>query len=251
MIYLYTGIGVFLVVRMRLACKHKRKIKHKGLEGERFVHEILVRLPKRRYKVLSNVLLRMNHGTTQIDHIVVSRYGIFVIETKNYKGTIAGNEYSEYWTQYLSGNSYTFYNPVKQNKVHIHAIHQFVKEFEKLPVVSLIAFSEESKLEIFGETEVLHFNALTRAIRMYRRRRISKRNMIRIYEAIIDANLTKKQEHREHVNSVKSNVKTYEKNVKHRICPRCGGKLVKRRKNKKRVLVCKNKKHCNYCYVLR
>ena len=38
-------------------------------------------------------------GTTQIDHLLLSPYGIFVIETKNYKGWIFGNERQKIWTQ--------------------------------------------------------------------------------------------------------------------------------------------------------
>ncbi len=37
----------------------------------------------------------MDKGITQIDHIIVSIYGVFIIETKNYKGLITLNEYSE------------------------------------------------------------------------------------------------------------------------------------------------------------
>lgn len=60
--------------------------------------------------------------TTQIDHIVVSIHGIFVIETKNYKGWIYGNSNNEYWTQNIYGNKYSLYNPLLQNKNHIKSL---------------------------------------------------------------------------------------------------------------------------------
>jgi len=59
----------------------------------------LKRLPGKDFKVFNDVLLSTRYGSTQIDHIVISIYGIFVIETKNYRGWIHGNEKSEYWTQ--------------------------------------------------------------------------------------------------------------------------------------------------------
>ncbi|MBD5397199.1 NERD domain-containing protein [bacterium] len=49
----------------------------KGIAGEKAVSEILSRLPQYEYRVFNNVLLNNPlGGTTQIDHIVVSRFGV-------------------------------------------------------------------------------------------------------------------------------------------------------------------------------
>ncbi len=71
----------------------------KGKAGEKTVSRKLSRLPKDKYKVLNDIMLATPKGTTQIDHIVVSICGVFVVETKNYQGWIYGGEESEYWTQ--------------------------------------------------------------------------------------------------------------------------------------------------------
>ena len=55
------------------------------------IHDILMQLPDE-YHVMDDVMLKTTNGTTQIDHIVVSKYGIFAIETKNYRGEIYGND---------------------------------------------------------------------------------------------------------------------------------------------------------------
>ena len=85
------GALIFLTIWLRSS---------KGRIGEQRVAHILGRLPKDRYRIINNLLLRTSSGgTTQIDHVVISEYGIFVIETKFYKGWIYGGESSEYWTQ--------------------------------------------------------------------------------------------------------------------------------------------------------
>jgi restriction system protein len=56
-------------------------------------------LPKDEYHLIKNVTLPTDDGTTQIDHIIVSRYGVFVIETKNMKGWIFGSANQRTWTQ--------------------------------------------------------------------------------------------------------------------------------------------------------
>jgi hypothetical protein len=55
----------------------------KGWIGEKAVADILAKLPNDQYKIINNLMIKTENGSTQIDHIVVSDYGIFVIETKN------------------------------------------------------------------------------------------------------------------------------------------------------------------------
>lgn len=68
------------------------------------------------YIVINNLKLNTKGTISQIDHLVVSNYGIFVIETKNYKGWILGNEDSQNWTQVIYKYKNKFYNPVLQNR---------------------------------------------------------------------------------------------------------------------------------------
>lgn len=72
----------------------------KGLVGEALVKlAAKIRLPKDTYHPIHNVTLPTQDGTTQIDHVFVSRFGIFVVETKNMKGWIFGGEWQAQWTQ--------------------------------------------------------------------------------------------------------------------------------------------------------
>ena len=84
----------------------------KGYLGEKSVATILSLLPSDKYKIINDLLIEVDGRTIQIDHLVVSIYGIFVIETKNYKGRITGSDNSDYWTKNMFGNKYTFYNPI-------------------------------------------------------------------------------------------------------------------------------------------
>lgn len=89
--------------------------KIKGTLGEYKVSLKLKRLTKKKYIVLNNILLKIGETTTQIDHVVISKSGIFIIETKNYKGWIHGHENSNYWTQTIYKHKTKFRNPIKQN----------------------------------------------------------------------------------------------------------------------------------------
>ena len=94
-----------------------------GRVGEREVRsEIDSRLDNRTYHSFHDVILPSPDGTTQIDHVLISRYGVFVIETKNMKGWIFGDERERVWTQILFRRRHTFFNPLRQNYKHLKAV---------------------------------------------------------------------------------------------------------------------------------
>ena len=91
----------------------------RGKKGELSVRMWLKLLSSDQYKIINDLLISSHGHTSQIDHVVVSEYGIFVIETKNYQGWIYGGNYSEYWTQNIFGHKYELRNPILQNQGHI------------------------------------------------------------------------------------------------------------------------------------
>ena len=97
--------------------------KQKGARGERLVAGRLRKGLPDEYMMLNDVYLPLPDGTTtQIDHIVVSQYGIFVVETKTYSGWIFGDEKSAQWTQTIYHKKSRFQNPIRQNYRHICAL---------------------------------------------------------------------------------------------------------------------------------
>ncbi|MFM4804140.1 nuclease-related domain-containing protein [Aeromonas bivalvium] len=92
----------------------------KGMIGEWFINvSIRLFLDQRDYHLLKDVTLPIPQGTTQIDHVIVSRFGIFVIETKNMKGWIFGNPAHKSWTQQIYRRKHSFQNPLHQNHLHM------------------------------------------------------------------------------------------------------------------------------------
>lgn len=93
------------------------------------------------YHLMNHVTLRMEDGTTQIDHILVSRFGVFVIETKHYKGWIFANANHKTWTQVLYRLKYKFQNPIHQNMRHVRAVHDLLDFIPANAVRSLVVFT--------------------------------------------------------------------------------------------------------------
>lgn len=116
-----------------------------GAWGERDVAHILSSLPKNEYKVFNDIMLPSKNTTTQIDHVVVSPYGIFIIETKNYKGWIFGSERSRQWMQVIFNEKHRFLNPIIQNIAHIAALRRILKRYSGTNIIPIVAFSNECK----------------------------------------------------------------------------------------------------------
>ena len=99
----------------------------KGWAGEKITSFLLWRhLPSGEYFRINDIIIPAQDGTTQIDHVVVSQFGIFVIETKNYQGWIFGSPKDARWTQSLGGRKYLFQNPLRQNYRHTKCLSEFL-----------------------------------------------------------------------------------------------------------------------------
>jgi hypothetical protein len=99
--------------------------KIKGVLGEWAVNRALLKkLSAEDYRVLHDLLLPDGKGgQTQIDHVVVSAFGIFVIETKNWDCWIFGDERGAYWTlSYRGRRKNKTLNPLLQNEGHVKAV---------------------------------------------------------------------------------------------------------------------------------
>src|SRR5258708_5488617 len=79
------------------------------------------------YVDINNVTIRTRRGTTQIDHVIISRYGVFVVETKNMSGWVFGSENDPFWIKTNRGNKLKFQNPLHQNGSHIRALSSLAR----------------------------------------------------------------------------------------------------------------------------
>src|SRR5690554_4348592 len=95
----------------------------KGWFGEQLVRLFAhYQLDRQTYRRLHDVTLTTPDGTTQIDHVFVSPFGIFVVETKNMSGWIFGGEKQAQWTQQIYKRRFRFQNPLRQNYKHLKAL---------------------------------------------------------------------------------------------------------------------------------
>jgi len=78
------------------------------------------------YHLMNHVTIQMEDGTAQIDHILVSRFGVFVVETKHYKGWIFANAGQRTWIQVLFRLKFRFQSPIHQDLRHVRAVENLL-----------------------------------------------------------------------------------------------------------------------------
>ena len=171
------------------------------------------------YHDFNNVTIQTSNGTTQIDHIIVSQFGIFVIETKNINGWIYGGEKQASWTQNLYGKKNKFQNPLLQNYRHTKALAEFLG-IDQSKIHSLVMFWSECEFKTPMPENVLN-TGYTGYIKSKADVLFTDEEVKTICEAISTGRLPKGwNTKKEHLKSLK------ERHASTITCPKCGGQLL-------------------------
>jgi hypothetical protein len=135
---IWTLLG--LLVGYALGCRQRHEHSFQN-RGEKLVERTIqshFKAPD--YHLFNHITLKHKGGTTQIDHVLVSRFGVFVIETKDYSGWIFGDAKHTSWTQITFNAKYKFQNPIHQNLRHLEAIQEQLDFLHISTIQSLVVF---------------------------------------------------------------------------------------------------------------
>ena len=178
----------------------------KGDIGERLVNSAIARgLDKHEYILHKNITLALEDGSTQIDHIIVSLYGIFVIETKNMSGWIYGKKHEKKWRQVFGKNRFSlFQNPIHQNYKHVKAVEKYLK-VDSAKIISMVIFTGNAELKNKQESGVFDLFETTNEIKKYKERLFDIEELIKLSKRMDVARLpSNKDTDRRHVKHLKS-----------------------------------------------
>ncbi|WP_404331667.1 NERD domain-containing protein [Mesobacillus maritimus] len=232
--------------------------KIKGIAGEKQVARILNTLDTNEYILMNDLYLPKEDGkTTQIDHVLIGPQGIFVIETKNYKGWITGSEHKETWTQTNYKRKDKFYNPIWQNSGHIKALRVAIGDnLNDVPIHSIIVFGRQAELKFtqpFKQATVMNCHQLlshikleesanTNALTYFNRKKV----MHLLSQYILKDRKAQKEQSKKHVEYLKNDRSERDLKVSSNICPRCGSHLVMRKGKKGEFKGCSSFPKCRF-----
>lgn len=182
----------------------------KGILGELLVSLILrMWFKSPDYTLFNDVMLLTNDGTTQIDHVLVSPFGIFVIETKNMKGWIFGQERDAYWTQQIFKRKCRFQNPLRQNFKHIQTLASHL-EINPALIYSVIVFVGNASFRTSMSNNVMTISGLRRYISAFKVNVLDKDVLLGIKDGLkrsrLDNTFLNKRKHVTHAQQLKNNM---------------------------------------------
>jgi len=157
----------------------------KGRIGENYVIKGLTKyLDASEYTIINDVTLPLTDGgTTQVDHVVISRFGIFVIETKNMTGWIFGNEKQARWTQTIHRSKHYFQNPLRQNYKHTKTLAELLDLPHEI-FYSVIVFTPNAELKTAMPENVGHRDEMLAYIKSFEQEVIAYKLKLRVAKLI-------------------------------------------------------------------
>ncbi|MBM7662813.1 hypothetical protein JOC85_003624 [Bacillus mesophilus] len=247
-------LGIVLLVLFVLFTLNKSKII--GSIGEAYVRKQIMTLNPEVYKSVHDLYIPINSGrTSQIDHVIISEYGIFVIETKNYEGWIFGSENQKQWTQVIYKRKEKFSNPIWQNYGHIQALKEYLgMEITDLAFYNIVVFTKRAEFKFdptsFTSAKIMHPKQITRFIHNEIGRKISQGDVNKILvklSSIKDQDSKVKREiKKNHVKKIKESKNTQQVITKLGQCPKCGNALTSRKGKYGAFMGCSNYPKCRY-----
>ncbi len=223
-VLLLLGEQIWFLIPLFLLITIFKSLWFKGKFGEFLVNRFLSSLPNSHYTLIKDITLPTEDGTTQIDHVVVSRFGIFVIETKNMKGWIFGFERQKQWTQKIYRHSSKFQNPLHQNYKHITTLESLLG-CDGSQLHSVIVFVGYCTFKTQMPSNVTFGSGCIDYIRQFGEFVFSENEYKELIELLnrikLKRGIVTDIRHRQHVKQLKeSKTKTW--------CPQCGSDMVLR-----------------------
>lgn len=144
------------------------------------------------FRRVSNILLNTRSGFVQIDHLLISPYGIFLVEVNNMAGLIVGEDTDQKWYQMITWRVKTFPNPLLENQTRIEGLREQAGLDEHIPIFSYVTFNRRSNLKVFLGFVFYDIDLLASIMKLTQTQRVvlSDEEVLRIQEIIEALNVT-------------------------------------------------------------
>ncbi len=230
-------ISIAVIIVVTILTIHFKRPEVRGRIGESEVKSIIGKTIENEKYVINDLIIENEGKTSQIDHIVINPRGVFVIETKNYSGTIYGSENQQEWTQVLAYGKVKnkIYNPVKQNATHVYHIRKIIGN---LPIYPLVVFTQNNTYNINVKTVIPLF--ALKGVLQSGEDTLSITQMKTAYDVLLSRKSAITTE--DHID----NIMKQKRDLAYGICPRCGGKLVLRNGKYGSFWGCSNYPKCKF-----
>ncbi len=234
---------IIIVAILVFTCISLKSPLVRGEVGEFLVRLVIGRTKENEKYVINNYQVSINNKSMQIDHIVINKNGVYVIETKNYSGRIYGAESQTKWTQVLAYGKVKnyFYNPIMQNETHLRNLEQII-EMDGVSYKNIVVFIGNNTYKINSDKLIKLSSIKETILSPISQKTLTEKEMTAVYNKIIAYKSENEISTFEHI----ENIKEIQEQINENICPRCGNKLIEKQGKYGQFLGCSNYPNCKF-----
>lgn len=180
---------------------------NQGEQGENRINYLINKYCLEYHHLISNGLFYdCNENSHEIDQILINKYGVFVIETKNWHGSLIGRDYDDEWLYIQNNLVEKRRSPVKQNEIHVQVIEEILND--DIPIKNIVVFintdiSQVTSNYVYDEVSLIE--TINQPIKKYYY--LSNEEIDEIYELLESYKDKSKEAHLKHLENIQKTKK--------------------------------------------
>ena len=167
------------------------EVKRAGRKGENAATNIICSVLREDDYLFTNISITYDGKPAEMDNVIVNKYGVFIIEVKNYKGRLYGNEDDYEWVKYKDdgyGNTFeeNVKNPIRQVKRQVFILAKYLEYYGSRVWVDGYAMLLRGGSPVESQYILSSVDDIDRAIHTFGRNRLDKKTVENIVKLLED-----------------------------------------------------------------
>ena len=170
--------------------EYERPEARAGREGEYIATNIIRKVLRDEDILLTNVDICYDGRKAELDNVIINKYGVFIIEVKNYAGTIYGKADDYAWIKSKTdpyGNTFTktVRNPIKQVNRQVYLLAKHLELYGFNVWVEGYAFFVQGNSPVWCKEVLGSLHDIDKAVHTFNRNRLSVSDTEAIKEILL------------------------------------------------------------------
>lgn len=149
-----------------------------GIKGERIATKRIISVMREDDVLITNLNITVADRDTELDNVIINKYGVFIIETKYLEGRLSGNEKDYYWEKYSYSSYGNLYkkeirNPIRQVNRQIYLLSDYLKHFDEYVWIEGYVYFVNKNSPVVSNRILNNENDIDKAIHSFSRKELS------------------------------------------------------------------------------
>lgn len=163
--------------------------KEAGKAGEKYATSIFTKALYEDDHILTNLSFNYEDSKTELDNVIINKYGVFIIEVKTYIGKLYGSEDDYTWTKIKTTDAGNIYekevkNPIPEVRRQVYLLSKYLKQYNINVWIEGYAYFVNNNSAVDSEYILYDVEDVKNAVHRSNRNRLTKAQVNRIVEVL-------------------------------------------------------------------